>query len=438
MKTTRKILSMILTLCILFTSVEMSAFAASESSGGTVTRAEWLEALADAFEMSVDSDNYVDNYYSDLNSDSPYYHTVMLATEFGLVDVEAGGEFLPEEADTDEAFTEMDVEGSLDGDLAQIQPVGEDVIMEYLAGGTEEANWEDSQVLEQTEELEKELQTGESELSAIRITKSYAIPENVRAAFNLGSGVSANITCTISKPTAKYSFKLGGESYFTLNARVSFTCNVSMDVLKAIGVDNSIQLAYVPVAYIGYMKATLELQLEGNINLNITEQVSVGVRYHKNSGFSLISQLQKESFSLVARVQAKAGISLTAGVNVSVLKASLYGKIGVQGNATFSAYPDDSKTCLHVTAWMYASLGCNASLDFPGSFLDKSWGKSVTIYNEKNSPFKISFHYENGKPVARCTKEGCITTTGKVQKVSYYTLYPSEQPLRLQWRQLGL
>ena len=96
MRKTRKILSIILTLCILFTSVEMSAFAASGSSEDTVTKVEWLDALADAFEMSVDNDNYVDNYYSDLNSDSPYYHTVMLATEFGLVDIEAGSEFLPQ------------------------------------------------------------------------------------------------------------------------------------------------------------------------------------------------------------------------------------------------------------------------------------------------------------------------------------------------------
>ena len=58
---------------------------------GEVSRVEWLTDLTETFSISVAEDNYPDNYFSDIDSSSEYYYVVMLATEFGLVDVEAGG-----------------------------------------------------------------------------------------------------------------------------------------------------------------------------------------------------------------------------------------------------------------------------------------------------------------------------------------------------------
>lgn len=61
-----------------------------------VSRIQWLKELTEAFGMSVEEDNYPDNYYSDIDSSYADYYTVMLATEFGLVDVEAGEAFEPD------------------------------------------------------------------------------------------------------------------------------------------------------------------------------------------------------------------------------------------------------------------------------------------------------------------------------------------------------
>ena len=68
----------------------------------TVTRIEWLTELTTVFEMSVEEQNYPDNYYSDINSSDAYYYQVMLATEFGLVDVEAGEALKPDDEATRE------------------------------------------------------------------------------------------------------------------------------------------------------------------------------------------------------------------------------------------------------------------------------------------------------------------------------------------------
>ena len=76
----------------------------------TITRAQWLHELVELFDMTVEEDNYPDNYFSDISADDSYYRDIMVATEFGLVDVEAGYELLPDNPVTREyaAYT-MDI-----------------------------------------------------------------------------------------------------------------------------------------------------------------------------------------------------------------------------------------------------------------------------------------------------------------------------------------
>lgn len=69
-------------------------------SGGGITRAEWLHNLAVMFNMTVDSDNIPDNYYSDVDSSHTYYDDIMLTVEFGVVNIEAGGELCPDDPAT--------------------------------------------------------------------------------------------------------------------------------------------------------------------------------------------------------------------------------------------------------------------------------------------------------------------------------------------------
>ena len=76
-----------------FAGMNLSVFAADVSVNN---RAQWLSKLTQTFYMVVEEDNYPDNYFSDLSSDSAYYRDIMVATEFGLIDVEAGDPVDPE------------------------------------------------------------------------------------------------------------------------------------------------------------------------------------------------------------------------------------------------------------------------------------------------------------------------------------------------------
>ena len=79
-----------------------SAIPASAASG-EMTRAEWISRVVDTFNMTVDDTSTMpDNYSSDLTTDNPYYQDILLAVEFGLIDIEAGYPFRPNDPATRE------------------------------------------------------------------------------------------------------------------------------------------------------------------------------------------------------------------------------------------------------------------------------------------------------------------------------------------------
>ena len=67
-----------------------------------VTRAQWVQELVKTFSMTVEEDNYPDNYFSDLTGDEEYYRDILVAVEFGVIDIEAGLPFNPDDAATRE------------------------------------------------------------------------------------------------------------------------------------------------------------------------------------------------------------------------------------------------------------------------------------------------------------------------------------------------
>ena len=61
-----------------------------------ITRAQWLHNLVVVFEMEANPDSLPDNYFSDLNENHKYYEDILLAVEYGVVDVGAGYALQPD------------------------------------------------------------------------------------------------------------------------------------------------------------------------------------------------------------------------------------------------------------------------------------------------------------------------------------------------------
>jgi hypothetical protein len=93
---------LVLVMAVFFLPSTVHATETGGDASETVTRIQWLKELTQTFEFSVEENNYPDNYYGDISSDYADYYTVMLATEFGVLDIEAGENVYPDEPATRE------------------------------------------------------------------------------------------------------------------------------------------------------------------------------------------------------------------------------------------------------------------------------------------------------------------------------------------------
>ena len=94
----KRLLSFVLAVLMIASLLPATALAADE----TITRIAWVQKLVKTFDMTVEADNYPDNYYSDIDSSASYYKDLMIAVEFGVIDLEAGSAFEPDKPATRE------------------------------------------------------------------------------------------------------------------------------------------------------------------------------------------------------------------------------------------------------------------------------------------------------------------------------------------------
>ena len=96
----KRVLSMFLCLCILSAMIIVPTNVFAQT---TVTRGEWITRLVNTFNMTVEDDSTMpDNYFSDITSDMTCYRDILLAVEFGVIDLDAGEAFEPDKPATRE------------------------------------------------------------------------------------------------------------------------------------------------------------------------------------------------------------------------------------------------------------------------------------------------------------------------------------------------
>ena len=94
----QKLIALILVLCSVGALLVPQVMAEEKP----VSRIEWVRQLVKAFDMTVEEDNYPDNYYSDMEETSAGYRDLLAAVEFGVIDLEAGSAFEPDQPATRE------------------------------------------------------------------------------------------------------------------------------------------------------------------------------------------------------------------------------------------------------------------------------------------------------------------------------------------------
>ena len=73
-----------------------------EMTGKTVSRIEWVADIVSALGLSVDADQFPDDYYPDVTATDEHYQALMSAVANGLIDLDAGENFHPDDPTTRE------------------------------------------------------------------------------------------------------------------------------------------------------------------------------------------------------------------------------------------------------------------------------------------------------------------------------------------------
>ena len=97
----KQLICIFLAIVLLCSAIPFAAMPA-KAAEAEVTRAQWIQSLVKTFDMTVEDNNYPDNYYTDLTGQESYYRDILVAVEFGVIDEAPGTAFRPEEAATRE------------------------------------------------------------------------------------------------------------------------------------------------------------------------------------------------------------------------------------------------------------------------------------------------------------------------------------------------
>ncbi len=529
------LLTSMLLVCMMAANIAYAATAdGTDTASDTVTRAQWLSRLADTFGFEVDQDNYPDNYYADITSDSEYYSVIMMATEFGVLDIEAGENVYPDQPATREFAaqtlnyclgfqldsTEYTYSDSADtkypADLqvavnrgwfaledGKVLPAQNITAAEMTAMLADAAAVQESTVVDDNHDdvytfadsvkvmskttqasvdadnvvriksAATKIEKGDtfvvwpSALPGIYVAESVTVADGVTTIttseadtskaiksvdasgnvamdlsqfqeedgvsvqysqagdsaslagittgtnsvtatkdITLSNGAKASVTCELSNLTLSQNINTANHTFYvSIKGKSNISSTVTLDAVSAALGSSSVTLGSVRVAGVGTIKLSVDLALNGKITASYAGSFETGMQYSDKDGFRITKSFQKESFTTTAEANASLGVKLEAGLDVYVVKGTLYAKTGISAKFKSSNYNDGKtpKNCTQISAWLYVSVGAEASVNI--LVWSKSWTKDLIVYDETNSPVRLSFHYEDGKQVSACSRK---------------------------------
>ena len=288
-----------------------------------------------------------------------------------------------EKVDINSVLVSIDAQGVVKGDLAQMQPNEGTQITYILSDDTE------------TPDLMAAL-NGEKPIKSIHLSRTI-------------SGVT--VTCNVESIVGEYNIRARSrndiDAYVAVRGDATATCTIPFS-MSAAGLPDTIELGSVPVGFLGSITVSARISVDGSVTLSYNTSFCAGVEYTSSGGFRVIRDFAKGSFTVSADLTLTMGVNITAAITeLPVISGRCFAEIGAKCNYQAVTHPEPElpNLCIGIASWMYARVGCSANISF-GRF-DKSYGKTLDIWDRNNSPVRSVSHYEDDVWVPACT---CDTT----------------------------
>ena len=256
------------------------------------------------------------------------------------------------------------------------------------------------------------------------VTPSATIPDSipvkdlyVSKPITLSNGLTATISASLTGVVLHDRIATRNQNYEVyLSGDTHISTSVKGSLQEAIG-SRKVELGKVPFLYgAGSLTLYFEYDLSGKIVLSWDGKMTAGFAYSGGS-YRLIRSFQKTAFTITAEVTVQAGLGLSAGINILVIKAEVWASVGARGKATMAIYDSGTPTrCSDFQAWMYAKIGANASIKKITSW---KWQEDIIKYS--NSPVRVHYHFEDGAMVGECTRGKDFADKTGSPPGTYYT-----------------
>ena len=302
-------------------------------------------------------------------------------------------------ADDETVFAGIDAQGTVVGDLRQAEAYD----------GTELAYY--------VEATEQEYRTYEEALAAVeRLPATQAagsispkgISLSCKKELKLGDAVTFSVDGKIKNVTVSYKISLAeGVAYVKLAYDLDVTYKVKGDYIPASCISNinDITFVYWGVPGVGGFKITYDVELSGSFSGVQSWHKELGMSVSRSDGFRLIRDFKTKTFTMVAEATFQVGFKAKFGVTeLPAFNAYAYASMGSVGKLKIQTYQDDAapQKCMHFAAYLYAECGLQGSAKL---IIKETVSLKYEIFNAKNSPIRISHHYEDGVLVAKCTRD---------------------------------
>ena len=289
--------------------------------------------------------------------------------------------------DTDNAITSIQNEGTSDFDLEQFE-VAEGATYRII------------------DESKKGRSAGYETLSiepySIKYDKNgkkLTITESVK----LNELTAGTLTVVMSNIKIDKSINSGAKTaYVSMTSDATVTASVKFNLSTYAGLPNTLPLGSINVGP-AKLSVLMEYDLSGGMAASWSGSLQAGISYN-NGNMRFLNSFHKDSFSMTAEVKLRTGIKAIAEFDFVMVKGSLWAGAGIKAGSSYKAYDTGTpNACVTIYGYLYVDTGYNVSVKVAGA--KKSWNKTFEVYNQRNSPVRVVYHYEDNILVSSCSRD---------------------------------
>lgn len=311
-----------------------------------------------------------------------------------------------ESKDMSELLTDIDIQGETEAVLLDAE-AAEGATITYIEGGTKTQAYEDG--------------IQYYSLQAARKAKTIETIKGSKK-LTLGDGLDVTVTATVSD--LKFEYRLNSkkrEAYVSLKGTMAFTGSVKVDALKAVGASKKVvDILYIPVFGVGALDVSVNLELLGQASASYVTDFALGYQKLSDGTRRIVKKFQKKSFTTTAELTCGMALRAEAGITkIPCVNASIYAEMGVKVVYASKTYNDGKSPnkCADLSSWFFARAGYSMGYNF--IFWKDSESETFDIFDEKNSPIRVVFHYEDNHQVTECHRGGKRYYTSWNSKYGY-------------------